>query len=181
MINNFNTKNWPIVYFKSSESTITDNSFEDFKEYYLKLLIKCKNNNEKMVLICDLNTLTSYNMELIAKQAQFTNEIYKFNKEYLKCVCILCKNKSFKNILNLFFTLVKPAAPYKLCRSFNKVNKFLFDKFNITFNSNLLNEKEDIEEETDEQNEQDEQDEQDEQNEQNEQCEKMNNMNNVKR
>jgi hypothetical protein len=163
MTTNFNIKNWPIVYFKSSENTITDKSFEDFKECYLKLLIKCKNNNEKMVLICDLNTLTSYNMEFIGKQAQFTKEIYKFNKEYLKCVCILCKDKSFKNILNLFFTLVKPAAPYKLCRSFNKVNKFLFDKFNITFNSNLLNnEKEDIEEETDEQEEQEEEYEQEE-------------------
>jgi hypothetical protein len=140
MISNFNLDYWPIVYFKSPGNTIDDESFEEYKKYYLNLLIKCKNNNEKMILICNLNKLTSYPIEFIAKQAEFSKQIFKFNKEYVKCVCILCKDKSFKNILNLFFTFVKPATSYKLCRSFDKVNKYLFQKFNVTFKSNIFEE-----------------------------------------
>jgi hypothetical protein len=138
MISNFNLDNWPIVYFRSINNTVNDETFEEFKKYYLNLLIRCKNNNEKMVLICDLNRLTSYPLEYVTKQAQFSKQIYKFNKEYLKCVCIICKDKNFKNILNLFFTFVKPASPYKLCRSYDKVNKYLLTKFNISFDSNIF-------------------------------------------
>ena len=138
MISNFNLDYWPIVYFKSSGNSVDDESFEEYKKYYLNLLIKCKNNNEKMILICNLNKLTSYPLEFVAKQAEFSKQIFKFNKEYVKCVCILCKDKSFKNILNLFFTFVKPATPYKLCRSFDKVDKYLFEKFNFTFKSNVF-------------------------------------------
>jgi len=140
MISNFNLDNWPIVYFKSSGNSVDDESFEEYKKYYLNLLIKCKNNNEKMILICNLNKLTSYPIEFIAKQAEFSKQIFKFNKEYVKCVCILCKDNSFKNILNLFFTFVKPATPYKLCRSFSKVDKYLLDKLNIIFKSNIFDE-----------------------------------------
>jgi hypothetical protein len=138
MISNFNLDYWPIVYFKSSGNSVDDESFEEYKKYYLNLLIKCKKNNEKMILICNLNKLTSYPIEFVAKQAEFSKQIYNFNKEYLKCVCILCKDKNFKNILNLFFTFVKPASPYKLCRSFNKVNKYLSEKFNNNFDTNIF-------------------------------------------
>ena len=138
MISDFNLDYWPIVYFKSSGDYIDDESFEEYKKYYLNLLIKCKNNNEKMILICNLNKLTSYPMEFIIKQAEFSKQIFKFNKEYLKCVCILCKNKSFKNILNLYFTFVKPSSPYKLCRSFDKINKYLIEKFDVNFQSNIF-------------------------------------------
>ena len=138
MISNFNLDYWPIVYFKSSGNEINDEIFEEYKKYYLNLLIRCKNNNEKMVLICNLNKLTIYPIEFIMKQAEFTKQIYKFNKEYVRCVCILCKDKNFKNILNLFFTFVKPASPYKLCRSYEKVNKYLFENFNIIFDTNII-------------------------------------------
>jgi len=138
MISNFNLSKWPIVYFKSLGNNIDDESFEEYKKYYLNLLIRCKNTNEKMILICNLNKLTSYPIEFIYKQVEFSKQIFKFNQEYLKCVCILCENRNFKNILNLFFTLVKPSSPYKLCKNFDKVNKYLLEVFNITFNSNVL-------------------------------------------
>ena len=55
MIADFNLENWPIVYLKLNNNDINENSFEEYKKYYLGLLIRCKNNNEKMVLICNLN------------------------------------------------------------------------------------------------------------------------------
>ena len=81
-----------------------------------------------------LNNTGNVPLNYIMKQAQFNKEIYKFNKEYLRCVCILCSDKNFKNILNLYFSVNKPAAPFKLFRSFSKVNKYLDEKFNIKFN-----------------------------------------------
>jgi hypothetical protein len=142
MNNNFNLEHWPIVYFKSGGAPINDESFEEYKKYYLNLLIKCKRNNEKMVLISDLNNSKEFQLNYVIKQAQFNKEIFKFNKEYVICVCILCNNSNFlnlKNILNLYFTMIKPAAPFKLCKSFDKINKYLI-KNNINFDSNIFNE-----------------------------------------
>jgi hypothetical protein len=137
MIVDFNLDNWPIVYFKLNNNEINETSFDEYKRYYLNLLIKCKNNNEKMVLICNLNNSTNMPLSWVMKQAQFNKEIQKHNKDYVKTVCIMCKEKSFKNILNLYFSVSKPAAPYKLCRSYEKVNKYLLEKFNITFDSRI--------------------------------------------
>ncbi len=137
---NFNLEHWPIVYFKSGGVPLNDESFEEYKKYYLNLLIKCKKNNEKMVLISDLNNSKEFQLNYVMKQAQFNKEIYKFNKEYVTCVCILCNDKNYtslKNILNLYFTMIKPAAPFKLCKSFDKINKYLLHN-NITFDSNVF-------------------------------------------
>lgn len=152
MIANFNLNNWPIVYFKLSGDAICEDSFEEYKKYYLNLLIKSKNENVKIILICNLNNSGNLPLNYVMKQAQFNKEIYKFNKEYVKCVCILCKDRSFKNILNLYFTVSKPAAPYKLCRSFSKINKYLNEKFAVTFDTNIFDENfnNDIEEEEEE-------------------------------
>ena len=139
MISNFNIKYWPIVYFKSTGEQIDDNSFEIYQSYYLNLLLKCKNNNEKMILICDLNNINSYPMNFIIKQAEFSKKIYKYNREYVKYVYIYCKNKNFKNILNIFFTFIKPACLYKLCRTSDKIYKHINDTFNIKLVDNIFN------------------------------------------
>jgi hypothetical protein len=153
MSSNFNIKNWPIVYFKSNENGVNDESFEEYKKDYLSLLLLCKQKNEKMVLICNINVKESIPMKYIMKQVQFNKEVYKFNKEYIKCVCIMCKDKNFKNILTLYFGMVRPAAPYKLCRSFFKINKYLVERHNITFNTQIFDENNNIvEEEDDNQN-----------------------------
>lgn len=140
MNSDFNLENWPIVYFKIDSNKLDEEYFDEYRKFYLNLLIKCKRNNEKMLLICNLNDLNNYgnfDMKFMMKQAKFSQEIYKFNKLYLTCVCILCKNKSFKNMLNIFFTIVKQAAPYKLCRTSQKANLYLKEKHNIDFDINF--------------------------------------------
>jgi hypothetical protein len=137
--NNFNLDYWPVVYLKSMNgSSITDESFNDFKKMYLELLVKAKNNNEKIILICNINTTEPIPMKYIMEQAKFNKEIYDSNKKYVKGVCILCKDKNFKNILNLYFTIAKPAAPYKLCRSYEKANKYLNEILNINFKAEIF-------------------------------------------
>jgi hypothetical protein len=146
MIGDFNLEFWPIVYLKLNDKEINENSFEEYKKYYLNLLLRCKKNNEKMVLICNLNSGRMLPLDYVMKQAQFNKEIHKFNKDYIETVCILCKEKSFKNVLNLYFTVAKPANPYKLSRSFEKINSYLKDKFNINFDVSIFeNQNESIE------------------------------------
>jgi hypothetical protein len=140
-MNNFNLDHWPIVYFNSNNIMLDDDSFNEYKENYLSLLVKCKKNKEKMLLICNLNNnnnIDNIPIKYIMKQSQFNNEIYKYNKEYLMGVCIICNSKSFKNILNLYFTVSKPAAPYKLCRNIEKANIFIKEKCNINFDLNIF-------------------------------------------
>jgi hypothetical protein len=89
------------------------------------------------------------------KHANFNKEIYKFNKEYVSAVCILCNNSSLKNILNLYFTVSKPASPYKIFKTYDKANKYLLESFNINFDitiyqrNNLDNEDESSDENSD--------------------------------
>lgn len=155
MIGNFNIEFWPVVCLKVDNSIeLTDEIFEDYKKKYLSLLVSCKRAGDKIALIFDLNNY--YNTEnipikYIMKQVQFSKEIYKFNKEYLRGVCILCKSKTFKNILNMYFAFSKPAAPFKLCRNNEKANIFLQDKCKVNFDVSIFNKSDnlaiDIEEE----------------------------------
>lgn len=135
---NFNTENWPIVYLKIDKTLINDEIYEEYQRTYLKLLIRCKNNKEKMILICNLSNANNLPLNIIMKQVQFNKDIYKYNKEYLKCACILCNNKYLKSILNTYFSISKPAAPYKICSSYEKINIYLLEKFNLKFNSNMF-------------------------------------------
>jgi hypothetical protein len=159
MVATFYLEYWPVVYAKFDNSEITDESFETYKKNYLNLLIKCKNNKEKILFICDLNSAQSMPLNYIMKYSQFNKEIEKFNKEYVICACIMCKNKAFKNLLNLYFSMSKPAAPFKIFRSTEKANKYIKDKFNYNFDINKFyifnenNEDEQDEEQSDEQDE----------------------------
>ena len=138
----FNTEQWPVVYFKSGNVQINDENFDEYKKSYLQLLVRCKRNNEKMILICDLNSFNNDNEALpikyFIKQSNFNKEMYEYNKKYLKCVCILCKNKNIKTMLNLYFSISKPASPYKLCRSMDKANLFVCEKGEIKFDISIF-------------------------------------------
>ena len=161
MIINFNTEFWPVVYLKVDNNIeLTDELFDEYKKKYLSLLVSCKRLGDKIALIFDLNNYNNIEnipVKYIMKQVQFNKEIYKFNKEYLRGICILCKSKTFKNILNMYFAFSKPAAPFKLCRNNEKANIFLQDKCKVNFNVYIFNKSNtisiDVEEEEEEENE----------------------------
>lgn len=136
----FNTKYWPIIYFKVCDE-INDENFEEYKVNYLNLLIKSKKNKDKVFLIADLNTEIQIPMKYIFKLATFNKKLYKFNKLYLECVCIFSQSKTFKNILNIYLSLITPSSPYKLCSSFDKINIYLKNNFNLDFNTSVFYDK----------------------------------------
>jgi hypothetical protein len=141
MIADFNTSYWPITHVKFNSNELNDESFEEYKKYYLTLLVKCKKENEKMYVIFDLNSAKDLPMNYIMKQIQFNKEIEKFNKEYVKLASIMCKNKAFKNILNLYFSMSNKGAPFKIFRSFEKMNLYFDENFKIKFDFNLFEDK----------------------------------------
>ena len=76
MATEFNTNYWPMVYIKLSEENLNDNIFEEYQKNYLNLLIRCKKNNEKMVIITNLTNLTNKNnisMKYMMKQLKYKN------------------------------------------------------------------------------------------------------------
>jgi hypothetical protein len=147
MVAEFNTEYWPIVYLRFGGKVVDDDVFEEYQKFYLNLLIKCKKNNEKMVLISDLSHINSNNnlpMKYFMRQIQFSKKIYDFNKKYLKGVVILCKSKSFKNLIQSLMSFTKQAAPNKICRSYKKANLYLLEKFNIKFNVEIFNKEKEL-------------------------------------
>lgn len=130
----FNTDYWPIVQFRLIEE-VNDENFENYKVNFLNLLLRCKKNKEKMLLICDLENDASIPMKYIFKLALFNKKIFKFNKLYLRGVCVLSKSKTFKNIFKIYLSLITPSAPYKLCSSYDKINNYIEKEFKINFDT----------------------------------------------
>ena len=130
----FNITYWPIVHFKLI-GNINDENFEIYKVHYLNVLIKCKKLKEKIILIADLNSNYDMPMKYIFKLALFNKKLFKFNKLYLNVVLIFSQSKSFKNLLNVYLSMITPSSPYKLCSSFEKINLYLTKtRKHLTFN-----------------------------------------------
>jgi hypothetical protein len=139
----FNIENWPIVHLKIIVNEINDETFEEYKKNYLELLVKAKRENKKILFIPDMRYITnveSFPMNFLMKQMQFNKDCYKFNKEHVMCVCILSNGKILKNILNVYFKMVKQACPFKICSSTEKATIFFKEKYNIQFDVSIFNE-----------------------------------------
>ena len=105
------------------------------------MLVRAKLEKSKIILLSDLNGMKrneSIPMNFLMKQMQFNKDCYKFNKEYVACVCILCNNLKIKNILLVYFTMIKQASPYKICKDAHAVNVFLKDKYDIDLDSHMF-------------------------------------------
>jgi hypothetical protein len=121
----FNTKYWPVVYFYIDNEKMNDEMFEEYKRTYLTILLKCKKEKEKIILISDLNNQGNLPIKYVVKQAYFNNKIHKFNEQYVSIVCVYLQNQSFKKILDIYFSICTPCCPYKVCSSFDIINDFM--------------------------------------------------------
>ena len=134
----FNTKYWPLVYFYIDDNGMNENDFEEYKKKYLKILLKCKKEKTKIILISDLNNQNKLEMKYVVKQAYFNSKIEKFNKLYVKIVCVYLFNNSFKKILNMYFSICKPYCPYKICHNFELINNFIKDTLGEIHDTNIF-------------------------------------------
>ena len=136
----FNTKYWPIVYFFVDDNGMNEEDFNNYKKTYVQILLKCKKEKTKIILISDLNNQGKVDIKYVMKQAYFNLKLEKFNKLYVKIVCVYLKDKNFKKILNMYFNVCKPYCPYKICNSYNNINKFIKDELNENYDTNIFSE-----------------------------------------
>ena len=143
---------WPVVYIEYDSSVeITDEDFEEYKRQYTELLVRCKTEKTQIYVICNIGKALELPMKYVAKQKNFNEEMFNYNKLYIKCVCVLVNSVIMKNILKLYFCCSRIASPYKITQNYTKINKYLREKMNYTFDISVfhseINKYENIEEE----------------------------------
>ena len=124
--NFFNLDNWPIIYIKNKNNCLNDTILEEYKKDYLTILIRCKNNKEKIILFMDIYEKTEVQMQYIKKMADFHKSVEEYNKVDVEYIYILCKSKIMKNVISMLLSVETPTVPCKIIRSLDKLqNSFL--------------------------------------------------------
>jgi len=134
----FNTKYWPLVYFYKNDTKMNETAFEDYKKKYLQILLKCKKEKCQIILISDLNNQNKLDIKYVMKQAYFNLKIEKFNKKYVKTVCVYMNDKNFKKILDMYFSVCPPYCPYKICETYEVINQFIKETNNEVYNTSIF-------------------------------------------
>lgn len=130
---------WPIVYIEYDSSVeITDEDFEEYKRQYTELLVKCKTEKTQMYVICNIGKASELPMKYVAKQQKLNDELFDYNKLYIKCVCVLVNSVIMKNILKLYFCCSRVASPYKITQNYIKINKYLKEKMSYPFDISVF-------------------------------------------
>ena len=151
--NFFNLDNWPIIYIKNKNNFLNDNILEEYKKDYLSILIRCKNNKEKIILFMDIYEKTEVQMPYIKKMAGFHKSVEEYNKLYVEYIYVLCKSKIMKNVISMLLSVETPAVSCKIIRSLDKLESSFLEnhkkdikEFKIykTLESVMSNDEEDI-------------------------------------
>ena len=134
----FNTKHWPLVYFYINDTKMNESDFENYKKKYLQILLKCKKEKCQIILISDLNNQNKLDIKYVMKQAYFNLKIEKFNKKYVKTVCVYMNDKNFKKILDVYFSVCPPYCPYKICETYKIIDEFIKEINNEVYNTSIF-------------------------------------------
>ena len=119
--NFFNLDNWPIIYIKNKNNFLNDPILEEYKKDYLTILIRCKNNKDKIILFMDIYEKTEVQMPYIKKMADFHKSVEEYNKVYVEYIYVLCKSKIMKNVISMLLSVETPTVPCKIIRSLDKL------------------------------------------------------------
>ena len=119
--NFFNLDNWPIVYIKNKNNCLNDDILEEYKKDYLTILVRCKNNKDKIILFMDIYEKTEIQISYIKKIAEFHKSIEEYNKVYVEYIYVLCKSKILKNVISMMLSVETPSVPCKIIRSLDKL------------------------------------------------------------
>ena len=151
--NFFNLDNWPIIYIKNKNNCLNDAILEEYKKDYLTILIRCKNNKEKIILFMDIYEKTEVQMPYIKKMAEFHKNVEEYNRLYVEYIYVLCKSKIMKNVISMLLSVETPTVPCKIIRSLDKLQASFLEnhkkdikEFKIykTLENVMINDEEDI-------------------------------------
>jgi hypothetical protein len=151
--NFFDLDNWPIIYIKNKNNCLNDGILEEYKKDYLTILIRCKNNKEKIILFMDIYERTEVQMPYIKKMSEFHKSVEEYNKVYVEYIYVLCKSKIMKSIISMLLSVENPSVRCKIIRSLDKLQSAFLEnhkkdikelKIYKTLENLMCNDEEDI-------------------------------------
>ena len=128
---NIDYSQWPIVKIKYKEVVLNDDIFEEYKIQFLTILKKCKDLNQKCLLIIDLLDMKKVPMKYMMKQRKFHNKINDHTIKYIQTIFIILKNAAVRNILKVFVNMSKKKQTFYFLKDLNEAYKIIENKFLI--------------------------------------------------
>lgn len=122
---------WPVVYIKFNDIKLNDEIFEGYKVQFLNILKKCKDLNQKCLLILDLLSFKKYPIKYMLKQKKFHNKIRDFTLKYIQNIFVVIQNKGVRNLLKTFVNLSYKKQNYYFTKNIEETYDLIDKKFNI--------------------------------------------------
>lgn len=129
--NNF----YPVIIINFDSVDNNDDTLEEYKKDYLKLLINAKRDDVKLIMIynvmnldMDIDTTRSYNLYL------FFQSIKKDNFENVRKICIFNNNKSINLMIKTLTSLnkIRDDVSFKIFSKETELLKYINNKYNKT-------------------------------------------------
>ena len=139
---NIDYNQWPIVKIKYKDIVLNDEIFEDYKLQFLNILKKCKDLNQKCLLIIDLLDMKKIPMKYMMRQKKFHNQIIDHTVKYIQNIFIVLKHNALRNILSIFVKMSKKKQTFYFLKELQEAydiieNKFIIENNTIKDNVNL--------------------------------------------
>ena len=131
---NIDYSQWPIVKIKYKEIVLNNEIFEDYKVKFLTILKKCKDLNQKCLLIVDLLDMKKVPLKYMNKQRIFHNKINDYTIKYIQSIFIILKSVAVRNILKVFVNMSKKKQTFYFLKDLNEAYNIIENKFLIENN-----------------------------------------------
>ena len=124
----------PIIIINFDSTDNNDNTLEEFKKDYLKLLINAKENSLKLIIIYNNINMDNIDTNRFYKLYLFFQSIRKENCEYVRKICLLNDNNSLNLMIKSMAPLnkIRDDVPYKVFGKENDLIKYINNKYNRT-------------------------------------------------
>ena len=126
---------YPVIIINFDSVDNNDDTLEEYKKDYLKLLINAKKDDVKLIMIynvmnpdMDIDTTRLYNLYL------FFQSIKKDNFENVRKICILNNNTSINLMIKSLTSLnkIRDDVPFKIFSKETELLKYINNKYNKT-------------------------------------------------
>ncbi len=133
MFSSFLISEFPIVYISINSDHFNDENFEKYKSSYINLLLKAKNEKQRMIILLDLIGCdnATFKMENILKQASFYKSVMEHSIKYVQHVYIISNRNDLHVLIKIFKTFAKSLVPYKVVHNTEKIEQNIYKKYQV--------------------------------------------------
>lgn len=131
MFAQFYVQRFPIIYIQIDSRYFTDESFEDYKNSFLQILRRSKDESQKIIVILDLFPCddTTFQMENVMKQVTFYKNIIHISQIYVQHVYILSHRTDLSILIKIFQSVGRTVVPYKVVQTIRKIEENIRKKY----------------------------------------------------